>query len=102
MGASVAAVIIAKERRVVNTFRDAGAMSPANARTTQDVGIVENIGFRRLRDHEVIREANPGFYYLDEPVWEAVRRTRRRLVLALLAIVLMVGTGVYWSFFTVT
>ena len=102
MGASVAAVIVAKERRVVDSFRDAGAISPKDARTTQDVGIAENIGFRRLRDHEVIRETNPGFYYLDEAVWEAVRRTRRRLILTLLTIAVLVGLGVSWGFFTVT
>ncbi len=102
MGASVAAVIVAKERRVVESFRDAGAVSPKDARTTQDVGVAENIGFRRLRDHEVIRETNPGFYYLDEAVWEAVRRTRRRMIVTLLVIVLIASIGAYWGFFTVT
>jgi hypothetical protein len=92
MGASaVAAVIIAKERRIVDSFRDAGATSPARAITTQQAGISENIGFTRLRDHEVIREANPGFFYLDEPVWLAVRRTRRRLAIALLMIAVFVA-----------
>jgi hypothetical protein len=59
----------------------------------QDVGISENVGFRRLRRHEVVRETNPGFYYLDEAVWIAVRRTRRRFALALMAILLVIGLG---------
>jgi hypothetical protein len=94
MGASaVAAVIMAKERRIVDSFRDAGATSPALAITAQQAGISENIGFVRLRDHEVIRETNPGFYYLDEPVWFAVRRMRRRLAFALVLIVLLIALG---------
>jgi hypothetical protein len=94
-------VIAAKERRIVDAFRDAGATSPSVARTAQDVGIYEDIGFKRLRRHEVIREANPGFFYLDEPVWSAVRRTRRRLVAVLLVIVmfLIVSGGMASGFF---
>lgn len=101
MGASaMAAVIVAKERRIVERFRDAGATSPLLARTAQDVGIYEDIGFRRLRSHEVIREANPGFFYLDEGVWAAVRRTRMQLVLCLGAIVMVLGVGTVLGFFT--
>jgi hypothetical protein len=45
----------------------------------------------------VIREASPGLYYLDEEVWIAVRRNRRRrgimigLVLALIFLGLATG-----------
>jgi hypothetical protein len=49
---------------------------------------------KRLYNRAVIREAGPGLYYLDEEVWEAVRRTRRRLatvVLSVIAILLLGG-----------
>lgn len=91
MGAAVAAVIVARERAIVEAFRDVGATATVTAIPLDQVGVDENIGFRRLRDHEVIREATPGRYYLDEGVWRAVRRTRHRVVAALLVIVAVVG-----------
>lgn len=104
MGAAVAAVIAAKERAIVEAFRDAGATALVTALPPEQIGVDENVGFRRLRMHEVIREATPGRYYLDEGVWTAVRRTRRRLIVVLLAVValftigafLTTATGVAW------
>lgn len=93
MGATVAAVIAAKERAIVEAFRDAGATALVTAVPLEQLGVDENIGFRRLRSHEVIREAVPGRYYLDEEVWAAVRRTRLRLVGVLVAIVLLIALG---------
>lgn len=94
MGAVVAAVIAAKEREIVEAFRDVGATAMVTALPIDQVGVDENIGFRRLRDHEVIREATPGRYYLDEGVWAAVRRTRLRVVAVLVAIVAILAFGV--------
>ncbi|MDQ2889417.1 MAG: hypothetical protein M3R65_02535 [Gemmatimonadota bacterium] len=91
MGASVAAVIIAKERRIVERFRDAGATSPERARTALDLGVDENIGFRRLHRSAVIRESKPGLFYLDEEVWAAVRNRRMRVVGVMMVIVILVG-----------
>jgi hypothetical protein len=47
-----------------------------------------------LRDRAVIREAAPGTYYLDEEVWTAVRRTRRRVATVFLVILALVLFGV--------
>lgn len=80
MGAA-AAVILMKERRIVEAFERAGATSPASARTPDDLGVdPHGIGWRRLRDHAVVREAIPGAdrYYVDVDVWQALRRMRRR------------------------
>jgi len=91
MGAAVAAIIVAKERQIVDAFRDVGATSVVTALPLDQVGVDENVGFRRLRMHEVIRESAPGRFYLDEGVWTAVRNTRRRLalILALIAVLLV-------------
>lgn len=91
MGAA-AAVILMKERRIVEAFERAGATSPASARTPDDLGVdPHGIGWRRLRDHAVVREAIPGAdrYYVDVDVWQALRRMRRRIVLALGLVILM-------------
>jgi len=98
MGAAAAAVVVA-ERRMVEAFERAGATSPADARTPDEVGVATwSLGWRRLTDRAVIREAEPGSgrYYLDLEVWRAVRRSRRRLLVVL--IVILLGA---WFFATI-
>jgi hypothetical protein len=98
MGAAVAAILIRREAEVVDDFRAAGATSRETAQSYTAIGLGESLGLKRLRDRAVIREAAPGTYYLDEEVWTAVRRTRRRiatvflLILALFLLGVVVGT----------
>ena len=98
MGAAVAAVLLRREREVVEDFRAAGATSPELAQSYTAIGLGQSLGLKRLRDRAVIREAGAGTYYLDEEVWIAVRRTRRRiatgflLILALFLLGVVVGT----------
>jgi len=90
MGAAAAAVAIA-ERRIVEAFEVAGATSVATARTPDEVGVdPASLSWRRLTSRAVVREAAPGsgLYYLDREVWQAVRRTRMRLVIVFLVILL--------------
>lgn len=91
MGAAAAAVIIAKERHIVDRFRDAGVTSSATARPLDDVGVSEGLALRRLRRHEAVREASPGMFYLDEPVWNAVRNTRRQVLIVIFLIALLMS-----------
>jgi len=88
---TVAAVILARERRMVNRLRTAGAVTPEQARTLDELGITTGVILRRLRERAVIRQAGPDRFYLDEPSWEAVRRSRRRAihVLGVIALVLL-------------
>ncbi len=103
MGAAIAAVIVARERETVDAFRDSGAISPDSALPLGQVGVDDDgLGFRRLHRHAVIREAAPGRYYLDDEVWAAVRNTRRRLMLTMLAIVAIAAAGVATGFLTLT
>jgi hypothetical protein len=91
-------VMMLRERRTVAAFEMAGALAPGNARTPQHLALrPSSIGWRRLRSHAVVRETSPasGLFYLDEEVWHAVRHTRRRVLAALLLImVAMVVFGV--------
>ena len=93
-GAAVIAIMRRREREVVDDFRAAGATSPATAQSYTAVGIGESMALRRLHDRAVIREAAPGVYYLDEEVWTAVRRMRRRIAMVMLAIVILLFVGV--------
>jgi hypothetical protein len=93
--AAVAAVIRRREREVVDDFRAAGALSRETAQSYSAIGLGQSLGLRRLRDRAVIREAAPGTYYLDEEVWAAVRRTRRRVATVFLVILVLFLFGIF-------
>ena len=65
---------------MVNRLRTAGAVTPEQARTLEELGISRGVILRRLRERAVIRQASGDRFYLDEPSWEAVRRGRRRAI----------------------
>jgi hypothetical protein len=98
-GAAVIAIMRRREREVVDDFRAAGATSAATAQSYTAVGIGESMALKRLHDRAVIREAAPGIYYLDEEVWTAVRRIRRRIAMVMLAIVILLSVGVALGMF---
>jgi len=52
------------------------------------------MAIRRLHDRAVIRESAPGLWYLDEEVWTAVQRTRRRVAVVMLVLVVLIFAGV--------
>jgi hypothetical protein len=100
MGAA-AAIVLAKERHLMEDFVRAGATSPDRAVTPEQLGVdVGGIGWRRLRDHAIVREAGAGSgrYYLDVEVRDAVHRSRIRFLLVLVVIlVIMLAFGVIAS-----
>jgi len=94
MGAAAAVAIMRRrEREVVDDFRAAGALSPETAQSYSAIGLGESMALRRLHDRAVIRESEPGLWYLDEEVWTAVRRTRRRVAIVMVVVVLMLFAG---------
>ena len=95
MGApAVAAILRRREMEVVDDFRAANATSPATAQSYTAIGLGHSLAIKRLNDRAVIREAAPGKYYLDEEVWAAVRRTRRRIATMMLCILALVLLGI--------
>jgi hypothetical protein len=92
--AAVAAVMRRREMEVVDDFRAAGAISRETAQSYTAIGLGESLGLRRLRNRAVIREAAPGTFYLDEEVWVAVRRTRRRIASVFIMILVLFLLGV--------
>ena len=101
MGApAIAAVIIRREREVVDLFRAAGATSPAGAKSLDEVGVYEAWPLSRLRRRAIVREASPGRYYLDEEVWTAMRGMRQRIVLTFVGLAVLVGFLAWIGFVT--
>lgn len=95
MGAA-AAVIIKRERDLVEHFQRVGAVSPETAKTRDEIGVDEHMAWFRLVDDAVIRSAADGRFYVDLPTWEAQGRRRRRVMtVALLIAVLAVAFTVY-------
>jgi hypothetical protein len=95
VGAAAVAVIIAKEKHIVETFRRAGAVDAQSALAPASIGVAERLAFRKLRQHAVLREATPGRYYLDELSWEALRGLRRRLGLVWLIVVALAALATW-------
>ena len=91
--AAVAAIMRRREREVVDDFRAAGAISRETAQSYTAIGLGQSLGLKRLRERAVIREAAPGTYYLDEEVWAAVRRTRRRIATVFIVILVIFLLG---------
>lgn len=101
MGApAIAAIIRRREREVVADFRRTGATSAATAKSLQELGLHDSWPVRRLQRRAVIREPEPGIMYLDEEVWTAVRRARRRAGLVLGAVLALFALGVALSLIT--
>lgn len=88
--ATAAAVMLHKEKDVVAAFQRAGATAPGSARTLQSLELDEGLAVERLKRRAVLRNGEPGTYYLDEPSWEALRGIRRRMALAMLLVVIIV------------
>ena len=90
MGAAGVAVILLKERHVAEAFELAGITSAEKARAPEELGVgMHGIGWRRLVDRAIVREASPGKWYLDTPSWVATRRLRRRRSLVLFVLVIV-------------
>jgi hypothetical protein len=87
-----------KEKHIVAAFRGAGATSPPTAMTPAALGVHERLAFTKLRRRAVLREATTGLYYLDEPSWEALRSTRRRMALVLGLLVLVAAVAGWLRF----
>ena len=98
MGAAVA-VVIARETQIVREFQRRGVTSPDRAQSLDMIAVdPDGIGARRQIERAVLRPAAPGQYYVDVEVWEAIRRSRRRVVaimifLAVAAAVVMATQG---------
>ena len=81
--------MVIRERQVVDAFARARATEPEWARAPGELGVDANgIGWRRLRERAIVREAEQGRYYLDLEVWRATRRTRRRTLVAMFVVLL--------------
>ncbi len=92
MGAAVAVLLI-KERHIVEAMERIGATSPDKAltlRELEDLGVEDGgVAWHALKNRVIVREAAPGRFYVDVEVWQANRRRRKRVMFLLLSVVLL-------------
>ena len=92
MGATAAAAImVRKQRELVELFTREGATSAVAAKTLGELNIHhESRAMRQLEGHAVIRQS-AGRYYVDLESWQALRRTRHRMAFVMIALVLLLA-----------
>ena len=83
---SVAAVIVAQQRKTVRAFLARECTELEKARTLDELGVRQNLVTRRLIADGVLRPADGDRYWLDVPAWERLSARRRKLALVLLAL----------------
>jgi hypothetical protein len=95
MGAAVA-VMVARERHIVEAFERRGATTVDRACTPEEAGAETSRAWQRLRERSVVRETSPGSgqFYVDVEVWTSLRRARRRIGLTFLFLAVAVGVVV--------
>lgn len=91
MAPAVAAIILRNEKDLVAHFRATGSLTADSAKSLSALGAHADVAFRRLQRRAVVRESQPGFYYLDEPSWAALRATRHRVAFILVPLVILLG-----------
>ena len=86
-----------KERDLRDVFFERGAIQPIDARTPADLGLEENMTWKRMCRRSVIRESSPGLFYWDEDVWQALRSTRLRMGLMMVGAIILVGVMIAYG-----
>ena len=92
-GAVVAAQRMRAERRMIEALRAAGAFSPDRAIPLAPDWNLARLALRGLLRQNAIRQARAGVYYLDEPVYAAVRKSRQRLLIGVGVIAVVFGVA---------
>ena len=89
MGAA-AAILIRREKDIVEVYRRAGATAPGTARAPADLDVQHHVAFNVLVRRAVLRDVGDGRYYLDEPTWQALRRFRHRMAGGMIIVILVI------------
>jgi hypothetical protein len=84
------AVVVMRQNRLMQRFRDAKATAPKSATTLADIGCRNSWTFRRMVARGVFIETGDGRYYMDEDAarWFVKRRWRVMLIFIAVAIIL--------------
>lgn len=90
-GAVVAAKRMLAERQMIEALRVAEAFGPDKAIPLMPEKNLGKLALRGLLRQNAVRQAKTGFYYLDEPVYAGIRKTRQRLLIGVAVIAVIFG-----------
>ena len=93
-GAVIAAQRMQAERQMIEALKAAEAFSPAKAIPLAPDRNLARLALRGLLRQNAIRQAQAGFYYLDEPVYAAVRKSRQRMLIGVGVIAVVFGVAI--------
>ena len=96
-GAVVAAMRQRAERQMIEALRAARAFDPDHAISLAPDRNMGRLALRGLLRQNAIRQPAPGLYWLDEPVYAAVRESRRRMMVAVAVIAVLVGLAIVFA-----
>ncbi|HLL85055.1 MAG TPA: hypothetical protein VK420_20465 [Longimicrobium sp.] len=80
------------ERHAFEAFRTADATAPERARTLNNLELPESMALRALTNRGIVREAEPGLFWLDER--KAAERSRASKPMLVAVILLLVLLGI--------
>lgn len=83
---AILAAQAAAEKKALEAFRVAGATAPERARTLAALEIPESMALRALVNRGIVREAEPGLFWLDERRAAERSRARRPALLAVIVV----------------
>ncbi|MFC5346072.1 M20/M25/M40 family metallo-hydrolase [Brevundimonas staleyi] len=90
-GAVVAAKRMQAERQMIEALKAAEAFTPDKAIPLMPEKNLGKLALRGLLRQNAVRQAQAGFYYLDEPVYAGIRKTRQRLLIGVAVIAVVLG-----------
>jgi hypothetical protein len=80
------------ERHAFEAFRTADATAPERARTLKNLELPESMALRALTNRGIVRESEPGHFWLDER--KAAERSRARTPVLIAVTLLLVLVGI--------
>jgi hypothetical protein len=86
----VVIIIIAKTRKLVNRFKNSGAINERNAKTLEELKISRRFIFRKYLFHDVIIELN-NKYYLNEQNLNDYRTKKRIILIPIVLIIILMS-----------
>ena len=90
--------VMARQRRIIRIFHDAGAVKSFKAIVPEEHGISKNIIFNRLVRNGVLSAVHDGRYYLNENREKELRKRRKDIIgFILMVIAILVLIAVFWQ-----
>ena len=84
------AVVVMRQNRLMQRFRDAEATDPKSAIALEDIGCRNSWIFRRMVARGVFIESGKGQYYMDEGAARWFVKRRRRVMFIFIAVSILI------------